>query len=299
MRFIRNDSTPKLPGSQREFLDRTRDPQVLTSHIVGDRPEVRDRAYGLMYLSQIDSVCPREYVIGNLQQENRREVVSFPLSVIFNMGSALHSWVQNHPEVYFGVKNVLGFWHCTACQRTRRFGVKPFDPCEFCGASHKASVYKEYAFRLKDKGVSGKTDLILKVGSKYRFAEMKFMAKEIDSPIGSDVVQLSSYMYFSKFDIDGLPIDIDRSIGYLVYVNKLFNFRAPIKTFKVEPTERLMNPIIEKSRQFVEGIATSVLPEPKAVCVRKSFYFAKNKTCPMLDTCKTYFFEGKNKYEKF
>jgi len=298
MRFIRTDPVPGPPKSQREFLDNTRDPQVLTSHIVGDKPEVRDRPYGLMYLSQIDSVCPREYVIGNLQQGTKREVVSFPLRVIFNMGSALHSWVQNHPEVYFGVKNVLGFWYCMACQRTRRFGVKPFDSCEFCGASYQASVYKEYALRLPDKGISGKTDLILKVGSKYRFAEMKFMAKDIESPIGSDVVQLSSYMYFSKFDPDGLPIDIDRSIGYLVYVSKMFNFRAPIKTFKVEPTERLMNPIIEKSRQFVVGMATSVLPEPKAACVRKNFYFAKNKTCPMLDPCKAHFLEGKNKYEK-
>lgn len=298
MQFIRRDPVSEIPKSQREFVDTVRDPKILTSHIVGDKPEVRDRAYGLMYLSQIDSVCPREYVIGNLSQANRREVVGFPLSVIFNMGSALHSWVQNHPDVYFGEKNVLGFWHCIACNGTRRFGVKPVEPCEFCGAYATASVYKEYAFRLPEKGVSGKADLILKVGSRYRFAEMKFMSKEIESPIGSDVAQLSSYMYFSRFDDPGLPIPIDRSIGYLVYVHKLFNFRAPIRTFKVEPTERLMNPLIEKSRQFVEGLATSMLPDPKPACIRKNFYFGKSNPCPMVDPCSAYFFEGKNKYEK-
>jgi hypothetical protein len=296
MRFIRIDSDPDAPKSQGEFLDTVRDPKALTSHIVGSKPLVREKPYDFIHLSQIDSVCPREYVIGNLSKTKRRDVVSFPLSVVFNMGTALHHWIQNHPEVYFGKDKVLGNWLCRACLRIRRFGVKPTEPCEFCNANAAASMYKEYSFRLPEYGVAGSIDLILKVGSKYRIVDIKTIAKEVESPAGNNVVQLSSYMYFSKFDPDGLPVEIDRSIGYLVYFNKVFNFKSPVTTFKVEPTDRLMNPIIKKARSFVEGVSTSTLPDPKPACVRKNFYFSKTNRCPMVDPCSTYYFEGTKKF---
>jgi len=298
MRFIRADPVTETPKSAREFLDNVSDPRTLTSHIVGSKPRVQRRAYDFMHISQLDEVCAREYVIGNLSQATRKETVSFPLQTVFNMGSAMHYWIQNHPEAYFGRDKVLGYWFCLACGNTRRFGVQPADPCEFCGAAARASIYKEYSFRLKEHGVAGSVDIILKVGSKYRFVDIKTTAKEVLSPIGSNVVQLSSYMYFTQFDKGGLPLKIDSSLGYLVYFNKMFNFKSPVTTFKVQPTDRLMKPIIAKSRQFVEGVANSTLPDPKPSCISKNFYFAKSNPCPMVAECSTYFFENVKKFKK-
>lgn len=299
MRFIRGDSErEESPKSDREFLDQISDPRTLTSHIVGSRPRVERKSYDLMHISQMDTVCPREYVIGNLSKATRKETVSYPLQSVFNIGSAMHYWIQNHPDSYFGRDKVLGYWYCLACGNTRRFGVRPVEPCEFCGAQSRATVYKEYSFRLKDHGVTGSVDLILKVGSRYRFVDLKTTAKEVLSPIGSNVVQLASYMYFAQADKGGLPLTIDSSLGYLVYFNKMFNFKSPVTTFKVQPTDRLMKPIIEKSRQFVEGIATSILPEPKPSCVSKNFYFAESSRCPMVTECSTHYFEKVKKFQK-
>jgi len=296
VRFLRVSPDAKKGSDFSDVVDQFRDPSILTSHIVGNKPQVQTKSYEYIHISQIDSVCPREYVIGALTKSSRQEVTSFPLRIVFNMGSALHWWIQNHPEVYFGEDKVLGYWYCAACGNTRRFGTKPKDPCEFCRANARASFYQEYSFRLPEKGVAGSVDLILKVGSKYRVVDLKSTAKTIESPVGDDVVQVSSYMHFQKFDKKGPPVKIDLSVGYLVYVNKVFNFKNPVSTFKIEPTERLMKPIIEKAFQFIHGKTTGTLPAPKEICVKKNFYFSSSNACNMVETCKRLFFEGAKTY---
>lgn len=283
MRFIHADHKP-----DRIFIDTITDPKVLTAHIVGSETQIKHRKYDIMHISMLDKICVREYVIGYLLNQERTEHVGFPMQTIFNMGSALHSWIQNHPEVYFGVNKFLGFWRCLGCGKQRRFGTKPVTNCEFCDASFRATVYNEYLFRTP--AVSGKLDGILNIEGKYRIPDIKTTAKDIEYPNGSDIIQLASYMYFSnpKFCGEKLPVEIDRSVGYLIYFNKVFNFRAPVKTFKIEPTAKLMEPIIAKTLAFTKGKTQGILPSPLNKCVAKSF---KIKDCPMMAKCAEYHFE--------
>ncbi len=283
MRFIHTEVE-----REQSFIDTITDPKVLTAHIVGSEPKVKRRKYDIMHVSMLDKICAREYVIGYLLNQERTEQIGFPMQTIFNMGSALHSWIQNHPEVYFGRNKFLGNWRCLGCNRQRRFGTKPITNCEFCDASYRATVYDEYLFRTP--AVSGKIDGILNVGGKYRIPDIKTTAKDIEYPNGSDIIQLASYMYFShpRFCGDELPVEIDRSVGYLIYFNKVFNFRAPVKTFKIEPTAKLMEPIIAKTVAFTKGKAQGILPNPLKKCVVKSFVI---KTCPMADKCAEFHFE--------
>jgi len=118
VRFLRVSPDAKKGSDFSDVVDQFRDPSILTSHIVGNKPQVQTKSYEYIHISQIDSVCPREYVIGALTKSSRQEVTSFPLRIVFNMGSALHWWIQNHPEVYFGEDKVLGYWYCAACGNT-------------------------------------------------------------------------------------------------------------------------------------------------------------------------------------
>lgn len=208
--------------------------------------------------------------------------------------------VPNH--IMYIRRNGKCVWsgNCYACGNQRRFGVRPKEPCEFCGASPRATHYSEYMFRLQHPfRVVGKMDLIIKVGDVYRIVEIKTTGKEIDRPMGEHVAQLASYMYFSQFDEGGLPIKIDRSVGYLVYFNKMFNYRAPVKTFPVKPTQRFMAPLIEKATQFTEGVNLGILPPVLNACLASRWNSGPAKGCPVSDACQKYHRVGAIKMEGF
>lgn len=300
MKFVKNvrklrvdDASPDVT-SNLDVLDKVRDPVALTHSILNTGTEVRKRKYLYLRLSEIDGACAREWVIGQHRDTIRLDRVAFANVCAMELGSALHWWLQNN-KTFFGDR-LVGYWKCSACGSRRRFGVKPVDPCEFCGASHNATFYSEYMFRLdRPYRVVGKTDGILGVGSGvYRFAEIKSYGKPIDRPEGAHVAQLASYMWFSQFDEsdDKPPIEIDRSVGYLIYFSKMFNYRAPVKTFPVVVTERMIAPYRAKAEAYTTGVRDGVLPPVLTVCSRGQFATGRPVKCPVMDQCKDFYDRG-------
>lgn len=293
-RKIRIDPLENGSGvTEASAMDGITDPVKLTKGIMSAGPQTRVRKYMWLRLSEIDGMCPREWVIGHVNDRPRTEKVPFAMTCVMDMGSALHFWIQNYGHKIYFPDGFFGFWRCSACGNRRRFGTKPKDICEFCQASPRATFYDEYMFRLqrdKDFHVVGKIDGIIKVGSKYRFIDIKTYGKPIDGPQGRDVMQLASYMYFSQFDdtATAVPIEIDRSTGYLVYFSKLFNYRAPIKTFPVRPNEGMMEPVIQKARDFTAGVRTGTLPGVLPQCFAARWRSGRANKCSMKDWCQDY-----------
>lgn len=249
------------------------------------------RKYKSIRLSEVDGCCPREYILGNLLNLQYVDYARFSNLWQMDMGSAMHWHVQNSPT-YFGDK-LVGWWRCRACGFTRRFGIRPKEPCEQCRAHPRVTEYKEYMFRISDPfAVVGKVDLILRVAPRvYRFGEVKTCSEDKSGPDGAHVAQLASYTYFSRFD-DQLPITIDRSKSYLFYFNKKFNWKSPVKAFVIKPTEKLMAPIIDKVSAVTEGMNTGVLLPPLQKCISGAFKKGRAKNCGISMECQKHFDRG-------
>lgn len=289
VRKVRVPVEEKHNSTFSEIVDQIKDPVSLTHNIINTQSQKRVRKFRSLRLSEIETACPRQWVIGHVRDIPSRQVIEFPRIAVMDMGSALHRWIQNS-SVYFPDR-LLGFWRCLSCGNRRRFGTKPDTPCEYCGASHRAAEYSEYQFRLPDTApysVVGKLDGIVQVGSKYRFIEIKTYGKPMERPDGAHIGQLASYMWFSKFDTSEgrLPIEIDRSVGYLLYFSKMMNFKAPIKTFPVRLTEALIAPYREKAALFTEGIRRGTLPVAYLKCVASQWGAPPAKLCPTGNECR-------------
>lgn len=272
-------------------FDTVTNPSQLSRNIVRIEPRVQKKGYESMRLSQIDSACPREYTIGHLLGLKGTDSVPFHLKMQFDIGSALHEHVQNTPS-FFKKDSLVGYWFCLACGKTRRFGLRPDTPCEHCGARYHATRYQEYMFRLqKPFRVVGKVDVILQVApGVYRFGDIKSTKDDSIFPGPAETAQIASYMYFYQFDEskNKLPLEIDRSVGYLIYVPKTMSYSKPVLTFPVKPTKAFMEPYIEKARAFTEGVKSRRLPEAFLSCVNTQFCSGPAKNCPMVAYCKKY-----------
>lgn len=290
-----SDSTTELNGSS--VVTKITDPTQLPYHLLDATAGRKvERRYKNLRLSEIDGACSREYVLGNLLDLSYVDSARFSNVWQMDMGSAMHWHVQNDPR-YFGDR-LVGWWECRACGMERRFGIRPQEPCEHCRAHPRVTQYKEYMFRLYNPyRVVGKADAILRIEPRvYRFGEIKTVSKDMESPEGAHIAQIAAYTYFSRHD-DKLPITIDRSICYLFYFNKLFNWRSPVKVFPIRITEALVNPLKEKAAQITSGVSTRVLPPPLTTCIASNFSKGRAKKCGIVKVCKQKFNLGESKIE--
>jgi hypothetical protein len=291
VKFLTNrEVMDNLPSTQ-TVLDGISDPRQLPKHFLEvTKGRSQERRYKNLRLSEIDKACPREWVLGHCLDLYYMDNAPFPNVWQMDMGSVLHRHIQNASN-YFGDK-LVGWWQCLACGNVRRFGVRPTEPCEKCHAHPRVTEYYEYMFRLsKPYRVVGKIDLILRVAPRvYRFGEIKTVSKDVENPDGAHVAQVLSYNFFSKYD-DKLPITIDRSVAYIFYFNKIFNFKGTVKTFKVQPTDRNIGPLKAKARAITEGVDNRTLPDPLLPCIKTNF--SKNsgraRSCGIPGDCKKYF----------
>jgi len=294
VKFLTENRAIEGMPDKEAVLDSITDPRKLPHHLLENYGGRRsERRYKNLRLSEIDGACPREWVLGHLLDLMYYQNV--PISNLWqmNMGSILHWYIQNDPE-FFGDK-LVGYWKCRACGFVRRFGVRPKEPCEKCHAHYRVTEYEEYMFRLSNPyRVVGKVDLILRVAPRvYRYGEIKTCSKDMTSPDGGHVAQTASYTYFSRYD-NSLPITIDRSTSYIFYFNKKFDFKGPVKTFTIKPTERLINPLVAKAALITEGIQNRVLPAPLTRCVTVNFssLSGRPKKCGIPKECKKHFEAG-------
>ena len=279
---------------QNTSCDGCQDPGLLTSALANTKKSFRHKKFNQVRISEVGTFCPREYALGFLTDTAAESFVDFPLQQVFDLGSALHYWMQNRSKVFRDC--LCGYWSCLACQNYRLnadgskyFGTKPKDNCETCGASPKATEYEEYMFRLTEPyRIVGKLDAVLLKDGVYRFADFKSYAKKDNFPLGKDVAQLAAYTYFYQFvpNEEKFPVPIDTSTAYLIYISKAFSYRESILTYPIRPTEKMIETIRGNVSQFTEATKTGNLPEPLNVCIRKDFNSGKAKDCSMRELCK-------------
>lgn len=277
------------------MIDQVADGKDLSNNIIKYPKTNRIFTYSRIYLSNIANACAREEAIGTLLKL-KKSVKLFHANVhMMNFGTAFHYWVQNNPDLFFEKDTFLNYWRCNACGAKRRFGVKPKSNCENCNALPGATVCDEYHFRLDyPYRVSGKVDGILEVSpGVYRFLDIKTDGSREDksTAVGDDISQMAAYMYFHQFDEgkDKLPITIDQRVGYVMYFKKLMNAKAPHKTFKVQPTNRLLDPLIKKAELLGTAVRTGEIPEPADICVTNRWNNSKAKGCSRGKECRHYY----------
>jgi hypothetical protein len=284
--------SPEKP--QRTSCDGVDDPSILTSQLANTKKSFRYKKFNQVRISEIHSFCPREYALGFLTDTAAKSFVDFPLQQVFDLGTALHWYMQNRSKVF--KDSLVGYWVCKACRNyrvnengTKYFGKRPQKHCEHCNAYPDVSEYEEYMFRLtKPYRVVGKLDAVIEKDGVYRFADFKSFAKKDDFPLSKDVAQLSAYAHFYQYipKKDKLPVPIDTSISYLIYISKNFSYREPLLTYPIRPSEKAINKILERVSQFTNAAETGELPPPFETCVRSDWATGKAKNCSMRDFCK-------------
>ena len=296
MKFLQ-DNDSNVPKTDL-MVDKVADGTELSNNLIRYPDTRRSYNYSRIYISSIATACAREESIGTLLKLKKSIKFFYANVHMMNFGTAFHYWVQNNPDMFFEKDTFLGWWKCRACGKQRRFGIKPKSNCGQCGALPAATEYLEYKFRLDyPYRVSGKVDGILQVAPNvYRFMDIKTDGTKDDivTATGNDIAQVSSYMFFHQFDKGPmtLPIKIDQKVGYVMYFKKLMNPKAPHKTFKVQPTERVLDPLIKKAELLGTAVKTGELPDPADICLTNRWTNPRAKKCTRLQECKSYYEKG-------
>ena len=281
--------------------DGVHDPKILSHQLLNTKKSPRFKAYNQVRISEIGTFCPREYSLGYLTQATQKSFVEFGLQTQFDLGTALHWYYQNRSKVF----KIYGNWRCLSCDQvrmtkygTKYFGQKPMTKCLNCGASPKATEYEELYFRLeKPYRIVGKIGGVIEKDGVYRLIDFKsyFEKPKGGFPAAKDVAQLSAYSFFYNYipEEEKFPVPIDTSTSYLHYISKKFSFSESILTYKVKPSEKLIEIMKERVRSFTIAAEGGPLPDPFDVCIRNEFNGGRGKDCYMREQCKQRYQEGK------
>ena len=281
--------------------DKVEDPKILSNQLLNTKKSFRLKKYNHIRISEIDSFCPREYAIGFQTQAAQKSFVDFPLQQQFDLGSAIHWWMQNKSKTF----RVWGFWKCLACGKprltkygTKFFGTKPQTPCLNCGASHHATEYDEFYFRLdKPYRIVGKIDGVIEKDGVYRLVDFKSFWEQPKGgfPNGKAVAQLASYAHFYNYvpEEDKFPVEIDTSTAYLHYISKKFSYSESILTYPVKKNSILLDIITKRVLSFTQAVENNTVPEPLEQCIRADWKSGRSKNCFLKDICKQYYQEGR------
>lgn len=281
-------------------MDGVECPKMLSHLILNTKQKPRFKKYNQVRISEIGTFCPREYAIGFKTDAQQQSWVDFGLQQQFDLGSAIHWWLQNRSKVF----NIYGFWECLSCRKlrmtkygTKYFGQKPATNCLNCGADAKATEYAEFYFRLESPyRIVGKIDGVIKKDDVYRFVDFKsyFEVPKSGFPAANDVAQLAAYSYFYNYvpEEDKFPVPIDTNTSYLHYISKKFSYSESILTYPVSPSDKLLKVMKERVLSFTKSTEDGTIPKPMEICVRNEFSSGRAKSCFMADICKHYYQEG-------
>jgi len=274
-------------------LDSITNPNALTwklMHVGG----MSDSEYATrIRASSIGKVCVRELLLGWRNDLNRKERLSLPQRVTFDIGNAVHYFLQNSPgDTYFGERRI-GWWECTACGH-RRFGRPPKNKCKKCRAYKKAIVYREHEILMDSPWrASGHIDMLLEVAKgRFRVADFKTMAadrfKDLKRPVGDHILQVVAYLMLLEHDTDGLPVKVDTDRAFLMYISKGHSVKElPIKTFVVERAEIFEKVVVDKFESFTRGFHdSSYLPDVSQECSDSNFTCWTAKSCAAVGLCR-------------
>lgn len=274
-------------------VEKSGDPSALAAEFVQFGTEREDQLVSYPRASCLYDDCMRMRVLGKVHHAVYRQWSSFRDRITFGIGNALHYWVQNTPDV-LGSRRI-GWWKCLACGNIVFFGPPPTRRCPQCGALKGALEYHEHSLKIeKPLFLTGHPDMFVKVKpTVYRVVEIKSITGEqfptLAAPLIQHQWQIQSYMWACSLDGSGLPIVIDPSVGYLLYISKKDSAKKlPVKVFPVERDEAMLIRIKHKLQTFKNGYLhyPKNLPPLLSICERTDFDCWRAKTCPVLKWCK-------------
>lgn len=306
MKFLRTVSEEKEAPKTETSCDKIEDPKILSNHLLNTKASYKRKKYSHIRISEISSFCPREYSIGYLTDTTKEDFVNFPLQQQFDLGSAIHWWIQNKSRAFKDV--LVGNYKCLACGKLIKdsegnnyFGPRPKENCNNCGAKPAAIEYNEFYFRIDDPyRVTGKIDLVLHKDGVYRFGDIKsYMNKPTGGlPNSKDIAQIAGYALFYDYvpKEQKFPVEIDTSTVYLHYVSKKFSYKESILTFNISPKKLMIDEIKERVGAFSEAVRSGRIPAPFTPCVKSDFKGSKAKYCEMADVCRDWYINGRNNF---
>lgn len=267
-------------------VDHITDPVELAYVLTELRTRANDQERYSDYLrgSAVADACVRERVIGFREAVVIRDVVDPSLRVTFDLGAAMHSWIQNSPDYFRATK--VGVWRCLACGNVA-FG-RYRRRCPVC-LTTGAVRYVEHSGRLrKPWRVSYHVDMFLTVGKgDTRVLDIKTINGPEFSSLAKarfkDEVQVAVYALALQHD-RAFPVPVREDRGFVLYIPKVHTPKFPMKMFHVEigPVHREF--VERKLGEFTRGIEDpSFLPPPLDVCVARRFEVPQ---CPVSDRCK-------------
>lgn len=280
---------PSAGAEASNDFDRVSNPALLARSIFNFESEERSRPYtASIRMSSLADVCIRERYLGVMAGEFFQQKVWTGLQFTFDLGHAIHDFLQNHPN-YFGDRR-LGWWRCLNCNY-EYFGGRPQTKCVCCSAGRQCIRYREHAIDQTDPYfVTGHIDSFISVvPGLVRVADFKTIGsrefKTLKAPKGEHKIQVGGYMLTCQYDTS-LPVKVDAKRGLILYVCKeAVVGELPIKVFHVDLDHMTEKYIRDTLGGFTDAIKTNTCPEAKAECLASKFQGTRAKACPMREVC--------------
>jgi hypothetical protein len=240
--------------------------------------------------SQLESMCPRYEVLRQLVPEELDMGIVVPdmrTQLIFDVGTAIHEWIQNQ---YLGPMGKLkGTWVCTQTGHTVEDSVMPSTPYK---GKRKIAIgnnhfwrYGELSLENKDWGIVGHTDgiYILGQGTKdeeevvleIKTAGPYFWNAGAKAPLQSNLFQINLYMWL-----------LGKKKGVLLYVDKagVYKDGPPFKEFIVEYSEIPRKDACEKIEIYRACVQRKEMPHMLTHCEHQPTG-ARARQCPLRKVC--------------
>jgi hypothetical protein len=274
--------------------ERTGNPVAIAADYLNIGRDREERLIGPPRASSLYESCLRFHLIGYKCRYPEYISVNAATKVIFSLGNAIHSWVQNTDAVIGS--NKCGWWECLACGNVIWSIGYPDIECRKCGARRTALRYKEHSLNLERPFLSsGHPDLFIQVGGYTRVVEIKTIAgdafEKLQYPLIEHSWQLQYYMWACSIDTS-LPAVIDGNVGYCLYVSKAPSWKkTPYKMFVARRDPSILKAIKRKLLSFDAGLDSPGYGELHRDC-KADMECSRAKWCSVGKYCREFYEAG-------
>lgn len=231
-------------------------------------------------VSSLVHLCSREEVLKHIHNVESKEKIDHKLQRTFDIGSAVHYWIQNN---WFKNWNVLwGDWDCRNCHEVYKNQLRPKE----CGRCFKDSFeYVEKEIIHNELRVTGHPDGIIDLGHSKWLLEIKTCSsKQFQLHVnirkqayGPHVDQSQAYMFLLK-SLD--PHEFSNLRGAVIFYfekdeSMIHDFYHPFDI-------KVATKVFEALHVAREGMREKKIPE-RTVCDKKSC--ARATRCSVKDIC--------------
>jgi len=242
--------------------------------------------------SQLESMCPRYEVLRQLVPDELDMKIVVPdirTQLIFDVGTAVHEWIQNQ---YLGPMGRLkGTWICMQTGHVVLNSVMPKKPHNTPNApditlgANSYWRYGELSVRNKDWGVVGRIDGIYILGQgtedeeevvlDIKTAGPYFWNAGAKVPLQSSLFQINLYMWL-----------LGKKKGVLLYVDKagVYKDGPPFKEFVVEYSEIPRKDACDKIEVYRACVGRKEIPHMMTHCEHQPTG-ARARQCPLRKVC--------------